>query len=104
MARLRCSNSDAIGFSGSGAIFYWSYSLEARWDAEAAGREYLPDESSILELAPTFTRFLNQLTRVEEDGVPRLEELARTADNFAKYGDYFFDEAKAFLIASPSMN
>jgi len=86
-----------INGPNAGAMFYWNYSWEERWDADDAGQHYLPNESSLQELAPTFTDFVNQLVRITDDRIPQLAALERSVENFAKYGDYFFDEAKAFF-------
>lgn len=86
-----------LGGPNAGTVYYWDYQLESRWEAEEAGDQYLPDESSLQELAPTFTDFVRQLVRINSDAIPNLEEMDRAADNFARYGDYFFDEAKAYF-------
>jgi hypothetical protein len=86
-----------INGQNAGAVFYWNYSLEERWDADDAGHHYLPNESSLQELAPTFTEFVNQLVRITDSRIPQLAVLERSVENFAKYGDSFFDETKAFF-------
>ena len=83
----------------SGTIYYWEYELEEFWEAEETGCEYLPDEESLTEIASSFTAFVNKLVVKSLEGVPKLGEMERTVENFAKYGDSHFEEAKAFFDA-----
>ena len=82
-----------------GSIYYWMYETEDHWEAEEAGRTYLPEDKSLCAIAPSFTGFVSNLVAGAADKVSKLEELERTAENYAKFGDQFFDETKAFFDA-----
>lgn len=81
----------------AGTIYYWDYQLEDFWDADDAGIEYLPNRNSMLKLAPSFTAFVDRLVRFNSNAIPRLQEMDRTVDNFAKYGDHFFAATKEYF-------
>ena len=86
-----------LGGPNAGTVYHWDYQLESYWRAEEASKQYLPDESSLQEIAPTFADFVQRLVRINSDEIPSIDEMDPTVSNFAKYGDHFFDEAKAYF-------
>ena len=81
----------------SGSIYFWNYELEECWDAEEAGRPYLPSDDSLDLLAPSFTAFFRRLYQVPPDLPPNWNELEKTVENYAKYGDDCFPETERFF-------
>ena len=81
----------------TGTVYLWFWTLENLWDAQDAGKQYLPKLSSLRKLASNFTDFVNRLVRVNSEQTPNLKEMDRSVENFAKYGDHCFGAAKEFF-------
>jgi hypothetical protein len=83
----------------TGDIYFWEYELEEAWDAEEDGREYLPEDSTVIKVASSFTELVDNLTVNDRRKTPEPDNIMPSVENYAKYGDLNFNEAKAFLDA-----
>jgi hypothetical protein len=87
----------ALDTPDAGEIYFWEYELEDLWDAEEEGREYLPEDSTVTRVASSFTELLDGLTAKEGKASSVPDKIKPSVENYTKYGDLNFDEAKTFL-------
>ena len=81
-----------------GSIYCWLVDPEMLWDAEDAGKAYIPGDENTYYVAPSFREFLELAYRpaTTKDSVD-VNTMEHSVENFARYGDQCLSKATAFL-------